>query len=82
MLYALVDEAFGKLAGSLAALEAGLDDPMAYLRAVIPRYIRFGIESPDEYRLAFRMKSGSIQSPIGKNNDWTPMECQNVISWV
>ncbi len=58
MLDALVDEAFGKLAGSLAALEAGLDDPMAYLRAAIPRYIRFGIENPDEYRLAFRMKDG------------------------
>ena len=58
MLDALVDEAFGKLAGSLAALEADLDDPVAYLRAAIPCYIRFGIDNPDEYRLAFRIKDG------------------------
>lgn len=58
MLDALVDEAFGKLSKSLEALEGGLADPVDYLRAAIPEYVRFGIGNPDEYRLAFRIRDG------------------------
>ena len=61
-LDALVDEAFGKLAGSLAALQADLGSPASYLQAAIPCYIRFGIDNPDEYRLAFRMGDGRQKS--------------------
>ncbi len=58
MLDALVDGAFIKLSRSLAALEDGLSDPTDYFRAAIPEYIRFGIDNPDEYRLAFRVRDG------------------------
>ena len=58
MLDALVDEAFRKLSRSLDALEHGDDEPVDYFRAAIPVYIRFGIENPDEYRLAFRIRDG------------------------
>ena len=58
MLDALVDEAFSKLSRSLRALEDGLSTPIDYFRAAIPEYIRFGIDNPDEYRLAFRIRDG------------------------
>lgn len=58
MLDALVDEAFRKLSRSLETLEDGCADPIDYFRAAIPMYIRFGIENPDEYRLAFRIRDG------------------------
>ena len=58
MLDALVDEAFRKLSRSLEALEDGHAEPVDYFRAAIPVYVRFGIENPDEYRLAFRIRDG------------------------
>ena len=62
MLDALVDDAFGKLSRSLETLEHGHVAPIDYFSAAIPMYIRFGIENPDEYRLAFRIRDGRPRS--------------------
>jgi AcrR family transcriptional regulator len=56
MLDSLVEVAFRKLGTTLACVEAKCSDPIDYLRAAIPEYIRFGFENPDEYRLAFLLR--------------------------
>lgn len=58
MLAQLVEAAFLKLRAALEEIEAHCADPVDYLRAVIPEYIRFGLDNPDEYRLAFLLRDG------------------------
>ncbi len=58
MLDRLVEAAFLKLRAALKKIEANCADPVDYLRAVIPEYIRFGLDNPDEYRLAFLLRDG------------------------
>ena len=65
MLDKLVEGAFRKLGQALREVETRSSSPLEYLRATIPAYIRFGVENPDEYRLAFllrdaRRKAGMI----------------------
>lgn len=56
MLDSLVEAAFRKLEAALAQIDARFDDPVDYLRAAIPEYIRFGLGNPDEYRIAFLLR--------------------------
>jgi AcrR family transcriptional regulator len=58
MLDQLVEAAFRKLGAALGEVEARCSDPVEYLRAAIPEYIRFGLDNPDEYRLAFMLRDG------------------------
>ncbi len=58
MLDKLVEGAFLKLSHVMKELEAQCADSLAYLRLAIPAYIRFGVENPDEYRLAFLLRDG------------------------
>ena len=65
MLDKLVEGAFRKLGQKLREVETRSNGPLEYLQGAIPAYIRFGVENPDEYRLAFllrdaRRKAGMI----------------------
>ncbi len=62
MLEALVDLAFGKLGAAFQKLDRP-DDPVAYLRLAIEGYIRFGLSNPDEYRIAFLLRSRRRKQP-------------------
>ena len=55
MLDAAVEAAFGTLGAAFRALQLP-SDPVATLRMAIEGYIRFGLASPDEYRLAFVLR--------------------------
>lgn len=58
MLDKLVEAAFLRLRAALRGIEERCADPVDYLRAAIPEYIRFGLDNPDEYRLAFLLRDG------------------------
>ncbi len=51
----LTDSAFRKLGAVLEEVERVSRDPLDYLRKALPTYIRFGLDHPDEYRIAFMM---------------------------
>jgi AcrR family transcriptional regulator len=55
ILTALIDAAFKKLAAALADIDGRSQGIIPYLELAIPVYIRFGLENPDEYRLAFML---------------------------
>ena len=54
----LVDAALRKLGAALDAVDARCLDPIDFLRSNFREYIRFGLEHPDEYRLAFMLRDG------------------------
>jgi AcrR family transcriptional regulator len=62
MLDSLVEAAFRKLGITLARVEASYADPIDYLRAAIPEYIHFGLQNPDEYRIAFLLRDARRKS--------------------
>ncbi len=55
MYEALVDAAFTKLNAAFERLKTP-DDPLTTLRLAIGGYIRFGLNNPDEYRIAFLLR--------------------------
>lgn len=61
MLDQLIEAAFGKLRQAMQEVEARHSDPVDFLRAWIPEYVRFGLRHPDEYRLAFLLRDGRRQ---------------------
>jgi AcrR family transcriptional regulator len=70
MLDELAEAAFRKLGAALSSVEARCPDPVDYLRATVQEYIRFGLENPDEYRLAFLLRDGRRKAP--RSNDQEP----------
>ena len=56
MLDKLVEGAFRRLGQAMQEVETRSSNPLEYLRAAIPAYVRFGVENPDEYRLAFLLR--------------------------
>ena len=73
MLDSLAFAAFRKLGAVLGAVEARCPDPVEYLRTSIAEYIRFGLQHPDEYRLAFLLRDGrrKIEKPVGQEQENT-----------
>ena len=75
MLEQLSNAALCKLGCGLEAVNASCSDPIDYLRKALSGYVRFGLEHPDEYRLAFMLRDGHRKttdtvdhkrSPVGK----------------
>ena len=64
MLDKLVEGAFRKLGQTLKEVEARSNSPLEYLREAIPAYICFGVENPDEYRLAFLLWDACRQADM------------------
>ena len=58
MLDRLTEGAFRKLGEAMQDVSNRHSDPLAFLRAWIPEYIRFGLKHPDEYRLTFLLRDG------------------------
>jgi len=55
ILAALMDAAFKKLGTALSEIDGKSTGAIPYLELAIPVYIRFGLDNPDEYRLAFML---------------------------
>ena len=64
MLDRLSEGAFRKLGEAMREVEGRHADPVEFLRAWIPEYVRFGIRHPDEYRLAFVLRDGRRQGAM------------------
>ena len=75
MYDALVDTAFTKLNAAFERLKTP-DDPLATLRLAIGGYIRFGLNNPDEYRIAFLLRDGRrvAAHPSGERRNSTGMQ--------
>ena len=75
MLDALVDAAFAKLGAAFRHLGKPAD-PVAILRLAIAGYIRFGLNNPDEYRIAFLLRDGrrAAAKPSGPRQYTTGMQ--------
>jgi AcrR family transcriptional regulator len=56
MLDSLVDAAFVKLSTTIQSIDVDRSDVVAYLRGAMRAYIQFGLDNPDEYRLAFLLR--------------------------
>ena len=56
ILVALIDASFRKLGAALSEIDGKSTGAVAYLELAIPIYIRWGLENPDEYRLAFMLR--------------------------
>jgi len=56
ILVALIDASFRKLGAALSAIDGKSTGAFRYLELAIPVYIRWGLENPDEYRLAFMLR--------------------------
>jgi AcrR family transcriptional regulator len=69
MLDALVEATLRKLAAALDAANARFAEPIESLSAMLRAYIRFGLDHPDEYRLAFMARDGRRRgrrtNPVG-----------------
>ncbi len=64
MLDRLSEGAFRKLGQAMREVGGRHSDPVQFLRAWIPEYVRFGIRHPDEYRLAFLLRDGRRQGVL------------------
>ncbi len=58
MLDQLTEGAFVKLGEAMQDVSKRHSDPVDFLRAWIPEYVRFGLKHPDEYRLTFLLRDG------------------------
>jgi AcrR family transcriptional regulator len=56
ILAALIDASFTKLGAALSEIDGKSKGAIRYLELAIPVYIRWGLENPDEYRLAFMLR--------------------------
>src|ERR1700724_3717860 len=59
ILAALIDASFRKLGAALSEIDGKSKGAIPYLELAIPVYIRWGLENPDEYRLAFMLRDRS-----------------------
>ena len=72
ILVALIDASFRKLGAALSEIDGKSKNAIQYLELAIPVYIRWGLENPDEYRLAFMLRDpGTSAHP---NSDADPSE--------
>ena len=58
MLDRLTEGAFRNLGEAMQEVSDRHNDPVEFLRAWIPEYVRFGLKHPDEYRLTFLLRDG------------------------
>ena len=58
MLDRLTEGAFRKLGEAMQDVSDRHSNPVDFLRAWVPEYIRFGLKHPDEYRLTFLLRDG------------------------
>nr|WP_321986201.1 TetR/AcrR family transcriptional regulator [uncultured Lichenicoccus sp.] len=58
MLDRLTEGAFRDLGEAMKEVSDRHNDPVDFLRAWIPEYVRFGLKHPDEYRLTFLLRDG------------------------
>ena len=58
MLDRLTEGAFRNLREAMQEVSDRHSDPVDFLRAWIPEYVRFGLKHPDEYRLTFLLRDG------------------------
>jgi AcrR family transcriptional regulator len=71
ILTRLMEAAFSDLARKLDSIEHSSSDPREWLRQLIAGYLEFGLENPDEYRVAFllvkkrRRTSGQLDEQPG-----------------
>jgi AcrR family transcriptional regulator len=56
ILAALIDAAFKKLGTALSAIDGQSKGAIQYLELAFPVYIRWGLDNPDEFRLAFMVR--------------------------
>ena len=56
MLDRLTEGTFRKLGEAMQDVSDRHSDPVDFLRAWIPEYVRFGLKHPDEYRLTFLLR--------------------------
>jgi AcrR family transcriptional regulator len=64
----LVREGFSELLAALAPV-ASIEDPVERLREIARRYVRFGVERPETYRLIFMEDPKFSNSVIGQQLD-------------
>ncbi len=69
ILERLVAAAFDKLGVTIRAIDAHHGNALGFLRALIPAYIRFGIENPEEYRLAFVLSRTKTKTKAERDAD-------------
>ncbi len=73
MLDQLSDAALCKLGSGLELVNANCPDPINYLRKALEGYVRFGLEHPDEYRLAFVLRDGQRKTRGAVNHKSSPV---------
>ena len=66
ILDALSELAFGKLGTVVDTIERVADGPLDYLQKLLPAYMRFGLDHPDEYRLAFLLVDPTEPVPVNR----------------
>jgi AcrR family transcriptional regulator len=71
ILAALIDAAFKNLGSALSAIDAKSTGAVQYLELAIPIYIRWGLENPDEYRLAFMLRDPTSSAHPDSKGDPT-----------
>jgi len=69
ILAALIDAAFNKLGTALAAIEGRSKGALQYLDLALPVYIRWGLDNPDEYRLAFMVRDPASSAHPNSTGD-------------
>src|ERR1700724_2382243 len=69
ILVALIDASFRKLGAALSEIDGKSKGAFRYLELAIPVYIRWGLENPDEYRLAFMLRDPTSSAPPGSMGD-------------
>ena len=69
ILERLVAAAFDKLGATIQAIDTQHGDALGFLRALIPAYIRFGIDNPEEYRLAFVLSRTKTKTKAERDAD-------------
>jgi AcrR family transcriptional regulator len=69
ILAALIDAAFKKLGAALAEVDHDSKGAIHYLELTIPVYIRWGLENPDEYRLAFMLRDPAASAHPDSGGD-------------
>ncbi len=69
ILAVLIDSAFKKLGAALSEIDVSSSGTIQYLEHAIPTYIRWGLENPDEYRLAFMLRDPSSSAHPNSKGD-------------
>jgi AcrR family transcriptional regulator len=60
LIRAVSERSFAEFDEVVEGAGAGVDDPMEALRARTRAYVRFGLENPEQYRVLFMCKAGTL----------------------